>query len=255
MLDLSLLQQYRAEMVALVNHVLTATASVECIRSSDFSGSAWSYDDHHLVTNHHVIEGAQLIVVRISGQSGIPATVVGTDSDVDIAVLRVSRPMTQSLPLRVEPTVLGEPCFAIGAPLGIFRESVSHGLVAGVGRRSIGPSGAVVHDLIQTDATVKPGNSGGPLVAVDGSVLGVITQRRMWDGDDIPVDGLALAVPAATVRRIAGDIIESGGRARPRLGLALRETTIVVDGNRRRCVQVLDVGLSQIGGEARRHPI
>jgi S1-C subfamily serine protease len=110
---------------------------------------------------------------------------------------------------------IGELCFAFGSPLGEYTESVTFGIVGGLGRRMPLENGKSVENLLQTDAEINPGNSGGPLVDLDGEVLGVNVMIRA-DGR-----GMGFAVPAETVASIIPELLEHGSIVRPRLGVSL----------------------------------
>lgn len=146
----------------------------------------------------------------ISGES------VGSDRRTDLAVIRVEERSVPPLDLCAETPHLGELCFAFGSPLGEYTESVTYGVVSGLGRRMPIEGGLSIENLLQTDAEINPGNSGGPLVDLDGEVLGINSSIRA-DGR-----GMGFAVPAKTAATIIPELIEHGEILRPKLGVSLQ---------------------------------
>ncbi|QRY53828.1 S1C family serine protease [Mycolicibacterium septicum] len=218
----SSLRQFSNEIADLAARVSASTATVTGL-TRDFdepTGSAWLYDDEHLVTNDHVVENLlDKIEVRLPEQRATQARLVGRDALTDLAVLRIDRQSV--LPLRLSSTSarLGELCLALGSPLGDFPESISIGIVSGLKRSLPTADGSAIFDVIQTDCAINPGNSGGPLVDVDGLVIGVNTAGIS------DADGIGFAVPADTVADIVPELISHGRIERPSLGIgvALRQ--------------------------------
>ncbi|MFB6139212.1 MAG: S1C family serine protease, partial [Halosimplex sp.] len=146
-------------------------------------GTGFAYSDGHVVTNQHVVEGARHVFLRFSEGGWTEGDVVGTDLYSDLAVLSVSGLPDGAEPLALRETdpSVGTEVIAIGNPFG-FSGSVSSGIVSGVNRTLPAPNDFSIPDAIQTDAPVNPGNSGGPLVTLDGSVAGVVNSGG---GDNI----------------------------------------------------------------------
>src|SRR5690606_9896833 len=177
------------------------------------AGSGFILDEAgHIVTNNHVVAGAAQITVKYFNDLEVEATVVGTDQDSDLAVLRV-----EQLPADVHPLPLadsdsvrtGEWVIAMGNPFG-FESSMTIGIVSAVGR-SI-PSGVTpfsIPEAIQTDAAINPGNSGGPLLNLNGEVIGVNAQIRTDPGVRAN-SGVGFAIPSNVVRLVAPVLIEEG---------------------------------------------
>jgi len=185
--------------------------------SGSSSGSGFVYDEGQLVTNHHVIDGAETVEVKFGARGEWRrATVVGSDRRTDLAVLAVDDLPTSATPLATaaEPPKQGADAVAIGSPLRL-EGTITTGTVSGVDRSLRLPSGPLVPDAIQTDAAINPGNSGGPLLNAEGEVLGVNTARA--DGDNI-----GFVVSAATVDRVVPALIENGSYTHPYLGVETR---------------------------------
>ena len=176
-------------------------------------------NDGVLVTNHHVIEGARGLGVRMLDGKLMPATVIGTSKAADIAVLKVE--VSRKVPyLRFADTSkvkVGHYAIAIGAPLSLSH-TMTTGVVSFKGRK-LGVNNN--EDFIQTDASINPGNSGGPLLNIDGQVIGVNTCGIMPGGTGSI--GLNFAIDAKLVQRILGGILNRGFRERPRLGMTVEE--------------------------------
>ena len=214
MSDFPLLTGLRNELIRLAELVVAANARVEVVGGQlrESSGSAWLYGDCLWITNHHVVGDARGSVTLNNGAQRIDGEVVGKDAETDLAVIRTTDPIAaKPLVLRDAPARLGELCFSIGAPLGEFADSMSMGIVSGLNRRLPQPGGRFIEDVLQTDAAINHGNSGGPLVDIDGCVLGVNTAA-------IEATAIGFAVPAHTVAEIAPELIETGTITRATIG-------------------------------------
>lgn len=175
-------------------------------------GTGFVYDGTFLVTNDHVVSGASEISVQFEGGEWREAGIVGTDPHSDLAVLDVDDPPESATPLALSDSdaTVGQEVVAIGNPLGLDA-SVSRGIVSGVNRSLPSPTEFNISDAIQTDAAVNPGNSGGPLVNLDGGVEGVVFAGG---GDNI-----GFAISAALARRVVPALIETGEYEHPYLGV------------------------------------
>ncbi len=174
--------------------------------NSTGSGSGVVLDaEGHILTNAHVVEGAQTISVLAPSGERLSGTLVGLDGSTDIAVVKVD---STDLPVPAfatgEPAV-GELAVAIGSPFGLDG-TVTSGIVSGLGR-SLNSQGGALLDLIQTDAAINPGNSGGALVNAAGEVVGINTAILSASGAN---DGVGFAVPVTTALSVAADLIEFG---------------------------------------------
>jgi S1-C subfamily serine protease len=205
----------RDELVELAALLVNANARVDVLGNGlqESSGSAWLYADRLWVTNNHVVEDARGSVTLVNGSKRLVGKVIGVDADTDLAVIRAADSLdVKPLTLNVAPARLGALCFAVGAPLGEFADTMSMGIVSGLNRRLRVRAGRAIEDVIQTDAAINHGNSGGPLVDVRGAVLGVNTA-----GID-QASNIGFAVPAQTVAEIVPELIEQGRILRATIG-------------------------------------
>jgi putative serine protease PepD len=187
-------------------------------------GSGFVYDSSgHIVTNQHVVDGAQSISVKFWNGKTYSAQVVGSDSSTDLAVIKVNAPDSQLHPLILGSSsnlAVGDPVVAIGSPFGL-EETVTSGIVSALHRSIDSPGNFAISDTIQTDAAINHGNSGGPLLNAQGQVIGVNAQIRSDSGDNA---GVGFAIPSDTVRSIAGQLISNGKAVHAYLGVSLDST-------------------------------
>ena len=175
----------------------------------------------YILTNNHVVEGATKVAVILANGTQLSAKVVGTDIYADLAVLQAQGEMPAVATLgNSDGLKPGETVIAIGSPLGDFVNTVTVGVVSALGRVLDTGQGYQMEDLIQTDAAINQGNSGGPLVNLAGEVIGINTLIVRGGGFGSAVaEGLGFAIPVNTARAIAEQIIEKGYVARPYLGI------------------------------------
>ncbi|MBI4760858.1 MAG: S1C family serine protease [Chloroflexota bacterium] len=185
------------------------------------SGSGFFINEQgYLLTNNHVVEGTSEIKIILADGTEQPAVIVGTDIYADVAVLKTEGKVPAVAALgnsdALDP---GESVIAIGSPLGNFKNTVTVGVVSATGRSIDTGNGYQIEDLIQTDAAINHGNSGGPLVNLAGEVVGINTLvvRNTASGD--VAEGLGFAIPVNTAAAIAQQIIQKGYFARPYLGI------------------------------------
>ena len=168
----------------------------------------------HIVTNNHVIDGADELLVRLADGREFAAIPVGVDPDTDLAVIRIEAPDLVPAKLGDSDALdVGEWVLALGNPFGL-EQSVTAGIVSAKGRAGVGL--ARYENYIQTDAAINPGNSGGPLVNLDGEVVGINAGITTRTGGSL---GIGFAIPAAMVRTIAESLISDGVVARGWLGV------------------------------------
>ena len=184
-------------------------------------GSGFVFDaEGHIVTNHHVVDGAQSVSVRFWDGSTYDATVVGTDPSTDLAVIKVDAPADVFIPLAVGDSnslSVGESVVAIGSPFGL-EGTLTSGIVSALNREMTSPNNFTISNSIQTDAAINHGNSGGPLLNGAGEVIGVNTQIKSDSGGS---DGIGFAIPSSTVSSIVPQIISSGSVEHAYLGVSV----------------------------------
>jgi S1-C subfamily serine protease len=235
-----------ADLYDAVNPAVVTIYNQQVVRSTSFqqqpedanepqtvaAGSGWIYsDDGYVVTNNHVVDGATDLQVRLHDGTIVDATLVGTDPVQDVAVIQLDMSQIETVPgvatignsddLRV-----GEEVVSIGTALGEFNNSVSSGVVGGLGR-DLQSQTASIDNLIQHDADISSGNSGGPLFNMEGEVVGMNVAAIDVSGEDITSAGLYFAIESNVVVDRVEQIIEDGDVSYPYLGV---ETQLTEDG-------------------------
>ena len=184
-------------------------------------GSGFVFDAQgHVVTNHHVVDGAQSVSVRFWDGSTYDATVVGTDPSTDLAVIKVDAPADVLAPLALGDSgslSVGESVVALGSPFGL-EGTLTSGIVSALNREMTSPNNFTISNSIQTDAAINHGNSGGPLLNAAGEVVGVNTQIKSESGGS---DGIGFAIPSSTVSSIVPQIIAGGSVEHAYLGVGV----------------------------------
>ena len=194
---------------------------------STVSGSGvFISEDGYILTNNHVIEDAQTITIILADGSEQPATLVGTDIYSDLAVLQIEGEVPAVATMGNSDALnQGETVIAIGSPLGEFMNTVTVGVVSATGRSIDTGYGYQIQDLIQTDAAINSGNSGGPLVNLAGEVIGINTLVVRNSGSGTTAEGLGFAIPINTARTVAEQIVQKGYFARPYMGIDWQSIT------------------------------
>jgi S1-C subfamily serine protease len=190
-------------------------------KSAPAGGSGFVVDEAgHIVTNQHVVEGADEISVRFADNTRREAEVVGQDPSTDVAVIQVDAPHKALEPLTLgdsNSVGVGEPVIAIGNPLNVGI-SVTAGIVSGIGRPIEAPNNYTINDAVQTDAAINPGNSGGPLLDSQGTVIGVNAQIASESGG---FEGVGFAVPINTVKGVVTQLITNGKVVHGYIGVSM----------------------------------
>ena len=184
------------------------------------SGSGFVLDkEGHILTNYHVVEGAERIEVDFGDQLTAPATVVGSDARNDVALLKVDVPPAELEPVQLgnsEDLQVGQWAIAIGNPFGQFGRTLTTGVISALGRSLQGPDGRTISGVIQTDAAINKGNSGGPLLDSSGRVIGINSAIFSPTGTSA---GVGFAVPVDTIKRMLPDMLALGRYRHPWLGV------------------------------------
>ncbi len=194
------------------------------VEPQEGSGSGSIIDqDGDILTNYHVIEGAQKLAVSFGGQKNYAAKVVGGDPDTDLAVIKLIE--TPREPLTIVPLgdsdklEVGQKVLAIGNPFGLDR-TLTTGVISGLQRPIRARNGRPIEGAIQTDASINPGNSGGPLLDSHGRMIGINSQILSPSGASA---GVGFAVPVNIAKRIVPELVRSGEIRRPKLGITTRD--------------------------------
>jgi len=203
--------------------------SVDVAATSDSGpagGSGFVVDEAgHIVTNQHVVEGAEEISVSFADGVRREAEVVGQDPSTDVALIKVDAPKEALKPLTLgdsNSVGVGEPVIAIGNPLNVGI-SVTTGIVSGLGRPIKAPNNYTINDAVQTDAAINPGNSGGPLLDLRGTVIGVNAQIASESGG---FEGVGFAVPINTVKSVIRQLITEGKVVHGYIGVSMYQLGI-----------------------------
>jgi S1-C subfamily serine protease len=202
---------------SLETHRDRMTLDVTEIPQGTGSGFVWDQDGH-IVTNFHVVQNGDRASVTLNDNSTYPATIIGTAPDKDIAVLHIDAPPQKLLPLPIGQSStlkVGQTVLAIGNPFGLD-QTLTTGVVSGLGREIKSVTQRSIFDVIQTDASINPGNSGGPLLDSSGRLIGINTAIYSPSGANA---GIGFAVPVDTVNTIVPQLLKFGKLTRPGLGI------------------------------------
>ena len=211
--------------VQITSEVVTESFFGERLREG--LGSGFVIDQQgHVVTNYHVIEGARNVYVNFSSDDRLRAEVVGTDPSTDLALLKIDANQRALTPLRLgnsEAVQVGDEVVAIGNPFGLTR-TVTRGIVSALHRQIGSPGGFTIDKVIQTDAAINKGNSGGPLFNAEGEVIGVNTQIATGGTTEGNV-GIGFAVPVNTVKEVVSELMADGRVEHPYMGVRMQDVS------------------------------
>src|SRR5262245_35793656 len=220
--NIDVYQRYSSGVVNITTTALTYDFFFRPVPTESGTGSGAVIDNQgHIVTNFHVIRGAERMEVTLPDKSKVEAKLVGADPNKDLAVIRINVPRGGKLtPIPVGTStglLVGQKVLAIGNPFGLER-TLTTGIISSLGRSIQAPNGLIIDDIIQTDAPINPGNSGGPLLNSQGQIIGINT--AILSPTNSGSIGIGFAIPAETVRNIASELITSGYVRYPWLGVA-----------------------------------
>ncbi|MDQ6914062.1 MAG: trypsin-like peptidase domain-containing protein [Verrucomicrobiota bacterium] len=212
-----LLDSYSKTIAAVVNRVAPSVANIRVVSRDGRPGGGSGFiiaRDGFILTNSHVVNGARELEVTLHDARVFPAQLIGADPHTDLGVIRIDAPdlyhvrFADSAKIRV-----GQIAVAIGSPYG-FQQTVTAGVISALGRSMRAESGRLMDDIIQTDAALNPGNSGGPLMNSAGEVIGVNTAVIL------PAQGICFAIAGNTAHLVAGWLIRDGKIRRSSIGVA-----------------------------------
>jgi len=222
------MDSYSETIINAVEKVKTAVVKIELYKKDKNkevlagTGSGFLFSsDGFLFTNSHVVHNAEIIKIKLHDGNSAIASLIGEDPDTDLAILKISG--SEFTPVKLgdaEILKIGQLVIAIGNPLG-FQHTVTAGVVSALGRTLEGQTGRMMDSMIQTDAALNPGNSGGPLINTDGEVVGVNTATIRG------AQGLCFAISITTAKEVANQLIRFGKVKRAYLGVVMQQIDLV----------------------------
>jgi S1-C subfamily serine protease len=215
--DKELLDSYSRTISAVASRVAPSVVNIRVTTRKGRSGGGSGFviaRDGFILTNNHVVEDAAELQITLHDGRSYPAKRIGTDPETDLAVIRIDAPDLQHARFANSAAIqVGQIAVAVGSPYG-FHQTVTAGIVSALGRTMRAESGRLMDDIIQTDAALNPGNSGGPLLDSAGEVIGVNTAVIL------PAQGICFAIASNTAHLVAGWLIRDGRIRRSSIGVA-----------------------------------
>lgn len=215
--DIELLDEYSRTIAAVVKRVAPSVVNIRVASGERGQGGGSGFivaHDGFILTNDHVVHGAHDIEVTLHDARTYPAQLIGTDPETDLAIIRIDAPDIQHARLADSSEIsVGQIAIAVGSPYG-FQQTVTAGIVSALGRSMRSASGRLMDEVIQTDAALNPGNSGGPLLNSAGEVIGVNTAVIL------PAQGICFAIASNTAQFVAAWLIKEGQVRRSSIGVA-----------------------------------
>ena len=235
---IEVIEEVMPAVVGVSRQVLVRRFGEESLEPAESGSGVIISSDGYIITNHHVIEGADGISVLLPDKGRYDAELVGEDTLTDLALLKIEETGLTAMSLGDSDQLrVGETVAAIGNPLGYFQQTVTAGIISAVDRQVRFPGSDFAYSFVQTDALVNPGNSGGPLVNLDGEIIGINTAKISLMG----VEGIGLSIPSNTVKRVADDLLEHGKVVRPHLGVVIDDWPLYSDLEPDKGVLILDI--------------
>lgn len=223
----SVVEQVEPAVVTVVGTVTGTSSFFGTTPDQEVSGSGVIVtEDGYIITNNHVVEGTKSLSVIFNDGTERPAKLINQDIFADLAVVKIEGNVPGVAKFGNSDLLKpGETVIAIGSPLGTFRNSVTVGVVSATGRSLDSGNGYTMENLIQTDAAINSGNSGGPLVNLAGQVIGINTLVIRGTNTSAAAEALGFAIPSNTTQMIGSQIIQNGYFARPNLGANYQNIT------------------------------